>query len=104
MNAQPLYDRLLAKRINEEEVLPGGIVIPDTAKEKSQKANVVAVGTGRRTKDGKKIPLDVQVGDRILFGGYSGTEVVIDGDEFLILREDDVLAILKPASEGVKAA
>ena len=104
MNVQPLNDRLLAKRIEEEETLPGGIVIPDSAKEKPQKGLVVAVGTGRRTEEGKKIPLEVQVGQKILFGKYAGTDVVIEGEDFLVLREDDVLAILKAASEDAKAA
>jgi chaperonin GroES len=97
MNAQPLHDRLLAKRIDEEETLPGGIVVPDNAKEKPRKAQVVAVGAGRRTDSGKSIPMDVNVGDKILFGESAGTDIVIEGDEYLILREDEVLAILKAA-------
>jgi len=91
---RPLHDRILVKRIEEEEVRRGGIIIPDTAKEKPQEGKVIAVGTGKVTEDGKKIPLDVKPGDRILFGKYSGSEVKIDDEEYLILREEDVLGIL----------
>ncbi len=91
---RPLHDRILIKRVEEEEVRRGGIIIPDTAKEKPQEGKVIAVGTGKVTEDGKKIPLDVKAGDRILFGKYSGSEVKIDDVEYLILREDDVLGIL----------
>ena len=91
---RPLHDRILVKRIEEEEVRRGGIIIPDTAKEKPQEGKVIAVGTGKVTEDGKKIPLDVKAGDRILFGKYSGSEVKIDDEEYLILREEDVLGIL----------
>src|SRR5215475_7687156 len=91
---RPLHDRILVKRVEEEEVRRGGIIIPDTAKEKPQEGKVIAVGTGKVTDDGKKLPLDVKAGDRILFGKYSGSEVKIDGDEYLILREEDVLGIL----------
>ena len=94
MNVQPLADRLLVKRIEEEETKRGGIIIPDTAKEKPQEGEVVAVGPGRLTDDGKRVPVDVKKGDRILMGKYSGTDVRIFGDEFVILREDDVLAVL----------
>jgi chaperonin GroES len=91
---RPLHDRILIKRVEEEEVRRGGIIIPDTAKEKPQEGKVIAVGTGKVTEDGKKIPLDVKAGDRILFGKYSGSEVKIDDEEYLILREEDVLGIL----------
>ena len=94
MNVQPLADRILVRRLLEEEVKRGGIIIPDTAKEKPQEGEVVAVGPGRVTEDGKRIPMEVKKGDRILIGKYSGTEVKIEGDEFVILREDDVLAIV----------
>ena len=91
---RPLHDRLLVKRIEEDEERRGGIIIPDTAKEKPQQAKVIAVGTGKVTDDGKRLPLDVKAGDRILFGKYSGSEVKIDDEEYLILREEDVLGIL----------
>jgi chaperonin GroES len=91
---RPLHDRILVKRIEEDEVRRGGIIIPDTAKEKPQEGKVIAVGTGKVTEDGKKIPLDVKAGDRILFGKYSGSEVKIDDEEYLIMREEDVLGIL----------
>ena len=91
---RPLHDRILVKRMEEEEVRRGGIIIPDTAKEKPQEGKVMAVGTGRVTDEGKKIPLDVKAGDRILFGKYSGSEVKIDDEEYLILREEDILGVL----------
>lgn len=91
---RPLHDRLIVKRITEEEKTKGGIIIPDTAKEKPQEGKVIAVGPGR-TEDGKVIPLDVKPGDRILFGKYAGTEIKLDGEEHLILREDDVLAVIE---------
>jgi chaperonin GroES len=91
---RPLHDRILVKRVEEEEVRRGGIIIPDTAKEKPQEGKVIAVGTGRVTDEGKKIPLDVKAGDRILFGKYSGSEVKIDDEEYLIMKEEDVLGIL----------
>jgi chaperonin GroES len=91
---RPLHDRLLVKRIEEEEVRRGGIIIPDTAKEKPQEGKVIAVGSGKLNDEGKKIPLEVKAGDRILFGKYSGSEVKIDDEEYLILREEDVLGIL----------
>ena len=91
---RPLHDRILVKRVEEEEVRRGGIIIPDTAKEKPQEGKVIAVGTGKVTEDGKKIPLDVKAGDRILFGKYSGSEVKIDDEEYLILKEEDVLGVL----------
>ena len=94
MKIRPLHDRLLVERLEEKEVKKGGIIIPDTAKEKPQEAKVIAVGNGKVTDEGKKIPLDVKAGDKILFGKYSGSEVKIDDKEYLIMREDDVLAIL----------
>ena len=94
MNVKPLADRLLVKRVDETEAKKGGIIIPDTAKEKPLQAEVVAVGPGRMTEEGKRISMDVKTGDKILIGKYSGTEVKIEGDEFVILREDDVLAIV----------
>ena len=94
MKIRPLHDRILVERLEEQEVMKGSIIIPDTAKEKPQEAKVIAVGNGKVTDDGKKLPLDVKVGDRILFGKYSGSDVKIDDKEYLILREEDVLAIL----------
>jgi chaperonin GroES len=94
MNVKPLADRLLVRRVDEAETQKGGIIIPDTAKEKPLQGEVVAVGPGRLTDDGKRIAPEVKKGDRILMGKYSGTEVKIDGDEFVILREDDVLAVV----------
>ncbi|MBI2160567.1 MAG: co-chaperone GroES [Candidatus Rokubacteria bacterium] len=95
MKIRPLHDRILVERLEEKEVKKGGIIIPDTAKEKPQEARVIAVGNGKVTEEGKKIPLDVKAGDKILFGKYSGSEVKIDDKEYLILREEDVLAILE---------
>jgi chaperonin GroES len=91
---KPLHDRILVKRVEEKEVKKGGIIIPDTAKEKPQEGEVIAVGPGKLGEDGKRQPMDVKVGDKILFGKYSGTEVKLDGEEFLIMREEDVLGIL----------
>ena len=93
-NVRPLHDRLLIRRIEEKETVKGGIIIPDTAKEKPQEGEVMAVGNGKILENGTTIPLDVKVGDKILFGKYSGTDIKIDGQEFLILREDEVLAIV----------
>ena len=95
MKIRPLHDRILVRREEEKEVKKGGIIIPDSAKEKPQQAKVIAVGNGKVTEDGKKIPLDVKAGDRILFGKYSGSEVKLDDEEYLILREEDVLCILE---------
>ena len=95
MKIRPLHDRLLVERLEEKEVKKGGIIIPDTAKEKPQEAKVIAVGNGKVTDEGKKIPLDVKAGDKILFGKYSGSEVKLDDKEYLIMREEDVLAILE---------
>ena len=94
VNVRPLHDRVLIKRIEEEEQVRGGIIIPDTAKEKPQEAEVVAVGPGKLDDDGKRQPMDVSVGDRVLVGKYSGSEIKIDGDEFVILREDEILAVV----------
>lgn len=94
MNVKPLADRILVRRLEEQEEKSGGIIIPDTAKEKPQQAKVVAVGPGRFTDDGKRVALEVKKGDKILMGKYSGTEVKIDGSEYLIMREEDVLAIV----------
>jgi chaperonin GroES len=95
MKIRPLHDRILVKRIEEQEVRKGGIIIPDTAKEKPQEGKVIAAGTGKVGDDGKKIPLDVKAGDRILFGKYSGSEVKVEDEEYLILREEDVLGIIE---------
>ena len=94
MKIRPLHDRLLVERLEEKEVKKGGIIIPDTAREKPQEAKVIAVGNGKVTDEGKKVPLDVKAGDKILFGKYSGSEVKLDDKEYLILREEDILAIL----------
>jgi chaperonin GroES len=95
MNLRPLHDRILIKRIEEKETVKGGIIIPDTAKEKPQEGEVVAVGNGKKEKDGKVVPLDVKAGDRILFGKYSGAEIKMDNEEYLILREEEVLGIIE---------
>lgn len=95
MTMRPLHDRVLVKRLEAEETASGGIVIPDTAKEKPQKAEVKAVGNGKLLESGERVPVDVKEGDRILFGKYSGSEVKIDGEEYLILREDEILAVLE---------
>jgi len=94
MNVRPLHDRLLVRRIEEKETVKGGIIIPDTAKEKPQEGQVLAVGNGKILENGTKLPLEVKVGDKILFGKYSGTDIKIDGEEVLILREDEVLAVV----------
>ncbi len=94
VKVRPLHDRLLVKRIEEKETVRGGIIIPDSAKEKPQEGEVVAVGKGKVTEDGKVLPLDVKEGDRILFGKYSGNEIKLDGEEYLILREEEVLGVL----------
>ena len=95
MKIRPLQDRVIVRRIQEEEKTKGGIIIPDTAKEKPQEGKVVAVGKGKVNENGKLIPLDVKAGDRILFGKYSGAEVKIEGEEHLILREDDILGVIE---------
>jgi chaperonin GroES len=91
---RPLHDRLLVRRIEEAETVKGGIIIPDTAKEKPQEGEVIAVGKGKTLDNGTKIELDVKAGDKILFGKYSGTDIKIDGEEYMILREDEVLAVM----------
>ncbi len=95
MKIRPLQDRVIVRRLEDEEKTKGGIIIPDTAKEKPQEGKVTAVGKGKMTEDGKVIPLDVKVGDKILFGKYSGTEIKIEGEELLIMREEDILGIIE---------
>jgi len=95
MNIKPLNDRVLVLRIEEEEKTAGGLIIPDTAKEKPQQGKVIAVGPGKRNEDGKRVPLEVKPDDRVLFGKYAGNEIKIDGVEHLIMREDDILAVLE---------
>lgn len=104
MTLKPLHDRIIVKRIEPEEVIKGGIVIPDTAKEKPQEGVVVAVGAGRILENGTRIEMSVKVGDRILFGKYSGTEVKVGDEEYLIMREDEVFAITEEASKSKSAA
>jgi len=101
MNLRPLHDRILIKRIEEKEAVKGGIIIPDTAKEKPQEGEVIAVGNGKKTEEGNIIPLDVKAGDRILFGKYSGAEIKMEGQEFLILREEEVLGIIEGKAAAV---
>ncbi|WP_448579626.1 co-chaperone GroES [Thermaurantiacus sp.] len=100
----PLHDRVLVRRIEAEEKTAGGIIIPDTAKEKPQEGEILAVGQGAKDEDGERIPLDVKVGDRILFGKWSGTEVKIDGEDLIIMKESDILGVITPAAEVRKAA
>ncbi|MCS6885213.1 MAG: co-chaperone GroES [Acidobacteriota bacterium] len=100
---RPLHDRILVKRIEEKEQVRGGIIIPDTAKEKPQEGEVVAVGTGKVLENGTKLELQVKPGDRVLFGKYSGTEVKIDGQEYLIMREDEVLGIIERVAKPQNA-
>ncbi len=100
MTFRPLHDRILIERVEEKESVKGGIVIPDTAKEKPQEGRVVAVGSGKKEKHGKVIPLDVKAGDRILFGKYSGTEIKIDNENYLILREEEVLGVIESAKHS----
>jgi len=102
MNVRPLHDRIIVQRLEEGEQRIGGIIIPDSAKEKPQQGKVIAAGTGKLKDDGKKIPLDVKSGDLILFGKYSGQEIKLDGDEFLIMREDEVLGVSEGSSNGNK--
>jgi chaperonin GroES len=103
MALRPLHDRILVERIEESEQKVGGIIIPDSAKEKPQQGKVIAVGAGKADKDGKRIPLDVKEGDTILFGKYSGQEIKVDGNEYLIMREDEVLAVVVGKAEPVGA-
>jgi len=95
MKLRPLQDRILVKRIEEESKTAGGIFIPDTAKEKPQMGQIVSVGKGKKTEDGKTIPVDVKAGDKVLFGKYAGTEVKVEGEEYIIMREDDILGIIE---------
>ena len=95
MKVKPLFDRVLIKRVEAEEKVKGGIIIPDTAKEKPMEGKVIAVGSGRLDEDGKRIPMEVKKGDRILFGKYSGSELKLDGKEYVIMKEEDVMAVLK---------
>ena len=104
MNIRPLHDRIIVHRLEEGEQQIGGIIIPDTAKEKPQQGTVIAVGNGKRKDDGKPISLDVKPGDRILFGKYAGQEIKLDGEEVLIMKEDDVLAIVGPTAAKGKTA
>ena len=104
MELRPLYDRIVVKRLEEKETARGGIIIPDTAKEKPQQGEVLAVGKGKRLEDGKLVPLDVKAGDRILFGKYASTEITIHEHEYLILREEDVLGVVETTKKGSKAA
>jgi chaperonin GroES len=95
MKLRPLQDRIIVKRLEEESKTAGGILIPDTAKEKPQRGEIVAVGKGKIAEDGKLLPMDVKVGDKVLFGKYAGTEIKIEGDDFLIMREDDILGVIE---------
>ena len=104
MNIRPLYDRIVVKRIEEQETTRHGIIIPDSAKEKPQEGEVLAVGHGKRLDDGKLVALDVKVGDRILFGKYSGSDNKLDGTEYIIMREDDVLGVLDAAAKATQQA
>jgi chaperonin GroES len=102
MNVRPLHDRIIVQRIEEGEQKIGGIIIPDSAKEKPQQGKVIAAGAGKSKDDGKRIPMDVKSGDTILFGKYSGQEIKLDGEEYLIMREDEVLAVLEGGSSDSK--
>src|SRR3954468_2098511 len=104
MKIRPLYDRIVVKRIEEQETVRGGIIIPDSAKEKPQEGEVIAVGNGKRLEDGTVAALEVKAGDRILFGKYSGNEIKLDGVEYIIMREDDVLGVLDGAKKSTKKA
>ena len=104
MKFRPLHDRVLVRRVEAEEKTAGGIIIPDTAKEKPQEGEVVAVGLGAKDEDGDRIAMDVKVGDRILFGKWSGTEVKLDGEELLIMKESDIMGILEGVAAAKKAA
>src|SRR6266581_4208321 len=104
MKVRPLHDRMVVRRIEEKETAKGGIIIPDTAKEKPQEGEVLAVGNGKILENGTKVALDVKVGDKILFGKYSGTDIKIDGEEVLILREDEVLAVIGGEGDALRRA
>ena len=103
MDIRPLHDRIVVKRLEQQEAMQGGLYIPDSAKEKPQEGQVVAIGNGKKTEDGKVIPLDVKAGDRILFGKYSGSDIKLDGEEYLIMREDEPLAVLEGGQKKAKA-
>jgi chaperonin GroES len=103
MNVRPLHDRIIVHRLEEGEQQIGGIIIPDTAKEKPQQGTVIAAGNGKVKDDGKRIPLDVKAGDRILFGKYSGQEIKLDGEEYLIVKEDEVLAVIEDKTDKTPA-
>jgi len=103
MNVRPLHDRIIVQRLEEGEQKIGGIIIPDTAKEKPQQGKVIAIGSGKAKDDGKRVPLDVKSGDTILFGKYSGQEIKLDGEEYLIMREDEVLAVIDEAAGTKKS-
>src|SRR4029077_6703570 len=102
MNVRPLHDRIIVQRIEEGEQKVGGIIIPDSRKEKPQQGKVIAAGSGKSKDDGKRVPLDVKAGDLILFGKYSGQEIKLDGEEYLIMREDEVLAVIDDADKKKK--
>ena len=104
MNLRPLHDRILVRRLEDQEQMRGGIIIPDSAKEKPQQAEVVAVGKGKLLEDGKRAEPDVKAGDRILFGKYTGNEIKLDGTEYIIMREDDVLGVLDAAPKALSKA
>ena len=104
MKVRPLHDRIMVERLEEQEVRRGGIIIPDTAKEKPQQGTVLAVGKGKVNDDGKRVPVDVKVGDRILFGKYAGQEIKLDGEEYFIMKEDDVLAVIEGHTKKKLAA
>ena len=104
MSFRPLHDRVLVRRIDADEKTAGGIIIPDTAKEKPQRGEIIAVGAGARTEEGKLVPLDVKVGDEVLFGKWSGTEVKIDGEDLLIMKEGDILGVVEATKAAKKAA
>ena len=102
MKIRPLYDRIVVKRVEEQETILGSIIIPDSAKEKPQEAEVMAVGQGKRLEDGTLVPVDVKVGDRILFGKYSSSDIKLDGEEYLIMREDEILGVVERNPEAAK--
>lgn len=104
MSFRPLHDRVLVRRVEEDEKTAGGIIIPDTAKEKPMQGEIVAVGTGSRNEKGEIVPLDVKAGDRVIFGKWSGTEVKIDGEELLIMKESDIMGVLEDKKSSKKAA
>ncbi|HYV61725.1 MAG TPA: co-chaperone GroES [Bryobacteraceae bacterium] len=104
MTIQPLHDRIVVKRMEEKQQMQGGLHIPDSAQEKPQEAQVIAVGKGKRLDDGKVTPLDVKVGDRVLLGKYSGSDITVDGQEYLIVREDEVLGVVEGSAKLAKAS